>query len=232
MNLADRLRRINQYALGMRDSFLPAVFAEIFGGDPLLNRKHWTVLPLAEVCLKITDGTHFSPPQSLEGYPYVTAKNIKPGKIDVENMTYVSEKDHREIYSRCDPKLEDVLYIKDGATTGLAVVNRLPYEFSMLSSVALIRPDQKKIISEYLEGYLNYPSVHGWVVNQMKGGAIKRLTIERLLEFKLPVPQLVLQQRYSNIVKKFRKLQAMQIEELRQAEHLFQSLLHKAFSEN
>jgi type I restriction enzyme S subunit len=69
----------------------------------------------------------------------ITAKNIKEGRLDLTNITYLGEEAHREIYSRCDVKPGDVLYIKDGATTGMAAVNRLEEEFSLLSSVGVFR---------------------------------------------------------------------------------------------
>ena len=55
------------------------------------------------------------------------------------NPTYVSEEDHKSIYSRCNPKYGDVIYIKDGATTGIAAVNPYGFEFGMLSSLAIIK---------------------------------------------------------------------------------------------
>jgi type I restriction enzyme S subunit len=110
----------------------------------------WKTMPLAEACEKITDGTHHSPPIQPAGIPYVTAKHIKADGPDFfSDPWFVSENDHREIFSRCDPKPGDVLYIKDGATTGIAAVNRYAFEFSMLSSVALLRPKAAVLTPEF-----------------------------------------------------------------------------------
>ena len=73
---------------------------------------------------------------------YVTAKNIKSGGLDLSNITYVNEEVHREIYNRCNPEKGDILYIKDGATCGISTINNLDVEFSLLSSVALIKPNK------------------------------------------------------------------------------------------
>lgn len=56
-------------------------------------------------------------------YKYITAKNIKASGFDFSNITYVPEAVHRPIFERCNPEQGDVLYIKDGATTGIAIVN-------------------------------------------------------------------------------------------------------------
>jgi len=46
----------------------------------------------------------------------------------------------------------------------------------------------------------------------------------------VPVPPLPLQQKFATIVRRFERLRAQQREAERQAEHLFQTLLHRAFS--
>ena len=49
-------------------------------------------------------------------------------------------------------------------------------------------------------------------------------------EFLIPVPPLPLQQKFAALVERVECLRAVQREALRQAEHLFASLLHRAFS--
>ena len=80
---------------------------------------------------------------------YVTAKNIKTDGVLLDGITYVSKEVHDEVYSRCDPSLGDVLYIKDGATTGIATINQVKEPFSMLPSVALLKPSDA-IFNRYL----------------------------------------------------------------------------------
>jgi len=64
--------------------------------------KQWQWVSLGGILLKLTDGTHHSPPNNSTGeYKYVTAKNIKSNGIDLTNITYVSADVHRAIYERC-----------------------------------------------------------------------------------------------------------------------------------
>lgn len=101
----------------------------------------WAWTRLSSIFLKITDGTHHSPDSFPFGdYKYITAKNIKQEGIILDNITYVNADIHKEIFSRCNPQFGDILYIKDGATSGIVTVNNLYEEFSMLSSVALLKP--------------------------------------------------------------------------------------------
>ena len=163
--------------------------------EMLEPKEGWEEKTLKETCSVITDGTHHSPINTANGkYKYVTAKNIKPWGLDLRNITFVSEDVHKEIVSRCCPQKGDVLYIKDGATTGIAIVNPLDEEFSLLSSVALIRPDNNIMLSEYLCFALNSPSIYEQTRSQMDGAAITRVTLVKIKGFTIPLPSLSEQQ--------------------------------------
>ena len=140
---ADAAREKRRQANVFTEQFLHSAFIEMFG-DPVKNEKKFDIKSLDVVCDKISDGTHFSPPNTENGkYKYITAKNIKKHGFDLSNLTYIDEQHHKEIYRRCNPEFGDVLYIKDGATTGIAMVNTLNEEFSLLSSVALFKLNSK-----------------------------------------------------------------------------------------
>ncbi len=164
--------------------------------EMLEPKDGWMEKTLKEVCSLITDGTHHSPPNDEKGkYKYITAKNIRIWGLDTSNITYVSEEIHKEIIARCNPKKGDVLYIKDGATTGIAIVNPLEEEFSMLSSVALIRPYKDVLSSEFLCYTLNSPSIYNQARNQMDGAAITRVTLVKIKGFVVSIPPIIEQQR-------------------------------------
>lgn len=146
-----------------------------------VGMESWRTISFKDVCKKITDGTHHSPINTENGeYMYITAKNIKENGIDLANVTFVSKDVHEEIYSRCDVQYGDVLYIKDGATTGIATVNTIKKPFSLLSSVAVLRPDKKQILSEYMAYNLNSSKTKTMMINSMSGNAITRLTLSKI----------------------------------------------------
>ncbi len=59
----------------------------------------------------------------------------------------------------------------------------------------------------------------------------RMITKGKLEELVLIKPPLTLQQKFAALVELVERLRAAQREALRQAEHLFQTLLHRAFSE-
>ncbi|MBK9640190.1 MAG: restriction endonuclease subunit S [Saprospiraceae bacterium] len=226
---ADAARQKRIEANQLTDQFLQSAFLEMFG-DPVRNEKGWEVKELENVCNKVADGTHFSPPNSEVGeFKYITAKNIKKYGFDFSSLTFIDEKHHKEIYRRCNPEYGDVLYIKDGVTTGIAMVNTLKEEFSLLSSVALFKLNNK-INSQYLSHYLNSQSVYDSIRRSMGGAAITRLTLEKLKRIKVALPPLPLQQKYANIVERVEQLRVKQRESEKELENLFQSLMQKYFS--
>jgi len=166
----------------------------------------WAWVRLGEGTVKITDGTHHSPINSDTGdYLYISAKNIKNDGILLSNASYVTKESHTEIYSRCDPEYGDILYIKDGATTGVATINNLKSPFSMLSSVALLKlPPQ--LINTFLLSILRSPYFYAEMRAGMTGVAITRVTLTKLIDTPIPLPPLLEQRR---IVAKIDHLMAL-----------------------
>ena len=155
----------------------------------------WCWCKITDVVDKLTDGTHNSPKSYPSGaYMYVTAKNIKRDGIDVSNITYVTEDIHREIYSRCNPEKGDILYIKDGATCGISTINNLDKEFSLLSSVALIKPN-RNILNTYLNLFLQSDFCYRNVRDSMKGVGITRIVLKQMELWCIPLPPIAEQKR-------------------------------------
>lgn len=195
-----RILALYQQQLQNLDEIIRARFVELFG-DPVSNPLGWEKRTLKEICIKLNDGTHFSPESFETGeYKYITAKNIKMSGFDFSNITYVPEEVHRPIYERCNPEYGDVLYIKDGATTGIAMVNTLEEEFTLLSSVALLKQDRTIINGYFLTSLLNNKDMYLNIRNNMGGAAITRLTIAKLNAIKVIVPPIRIQNQFADFV--------------------------------
>ena len=199
-------------------------------GDPIKNTNQYKKEKLANLCIKITDGTHHSPPIVKEGIPYITAKHLNKGGLDFfKDPTYVSLEDHQKIYERCNPEKGDVLYIKDGATTGIAAINHYDFEFSMLSSLALIKVDFNKLNNYYLTHFLNNERVFRKITSGMNGGAIKRLTLKKINNIEVVVPPIELQNQFAGIIKKIEIQKELLQKSLEELENNFNSLMQRAF---
>ncbi len=150
--------------------------------------EEWGVKAAAELCIKIQDGTHFSPKIKGNDYLYVTSKNIGHGTLDVSDAGRIDSEQHRTIYSRCDVKKGDLLLTKDGANTGNAAINHLNEEFSLLSSVAILRFDCKFHVPEFYLQYILSSTGKECILKLMSGNAITRLTLDTIRQLRFLEP--------------------------------------------
>lgn len=231
LDTADSLRQKDQQLVERYTALSQSLFLEMFG-DPVTNPMGWEIAKLKDVCTKITDGTHHSPELIETGVPYVTAKHVKDYGLDFDTKpTYVSQQDHEEIYKRCSPEYGDLLYIKDGATTGIACINTFKEPISLLSSLALLKSNQKVINNYYLCNWLNHNGVKNKLTREyMSGAAIQRYTLAKINSFTLMVPPIELQNQFAEHIQ-FIEAQKQQAQAcLEKSEALFNSLLQRAFT--
>ncbi|MTJ33571.1 restriction endonuclease subunit S [Dolichospermum sp. UHCC 0260] len=207
------------------ESYLNSIFTQKGDG--------WEEKKLGDVC-QVKDGTHFSPKNSEDGkYMYITAKNIKPYYIDLTKITFISEEDHQKIYSRCPVKKGDVLYIKDGATAGIAAINNFEEEFSLLSSVAVFKTSSQ-ILNTYLVHYANSNLGRKNFLGYIDGAAITRLTLTKLNNVFIPIAPLYAQQeivtKLDELSAETQRLENIYRQKIAALKELKQSILQKAFT--
>jgi type I restriction enzyme, S subunit len=169
----------------MEQQKIPAGYKQTEVG---LIPEDWDVKLGSEVFIKIQDGTHFSPKTGGNDYLYVTSKNIKYGVFDLTNVEHIDEKQHEIIYKRCDVKYGDILLTKDGANTGNAAINDLEEEFSLLSSVAVLRINNKINSVQFCLQQILSGAFQKKVQDEMSGNAITRLTLDKIKKLKFFVP--------------------------------------------
>jgi type I restriction enzyme S subunit len=162
------------------------------------DAPEWEIRTLRSVCERIMDGTHFSPRTKSGPRPYLTSKNIRDGWIDLSTASYISEEEHREIYARCPVRKLDVLLTKDGANTGNRAINTLDFEFSLLSSVAVLRGVASLLSQRFLYQSIASDSLQATILNSMSGQAITRITLEKLGNYTIPLPGFTEQQRIAD----------------------------------
>jgi type I restriction enzyme, S subunit len=151
--------------------------------------EDWRAVSAADACSKIQDGTHFSPKISGNDYLYLTSKNIRRGFLDLSTADRIDAAQHQKIYRRCDVKQGDILLTKDGASTGNAALNTLHEQFSLLSSVAFLRPHVGQYSSAYLLQQILSSEGQRQIKDAMSGNAITRLTLGKIKKLRFPVPR-------------------------------------------
>lgn len=110
----------------------------------------WIEADLASISEKITDGEHITPPRQDDGVYLLSARNVMNGYLDLSQVDFISEETHKKICKRIKPEEEDILLSCSGT---IGRVCRVPrgIDFSLVRSVAIIKPDRNKILPIYLE---------------------------------------------------------------------------------
>lgn len=227
LDKADTIRRKRQQAIKLADDFLRSVFLEMFG-DPVTNPKGWDLLTLDEVCSKITDGEHGTVARVESGRPYLMARNIdKHGNLDLTEISYISDADHKKIYKRCGAERGDILLVCVGATIGKALIVPEMEEFSLARSVALLKP-KDKTSSQYLLYLIKSAGIQQKFVSSGNSSAQAGLYLGKIKALKIPFPPLELQADFSVVETRIKSILSKY--ECGQSAPLFESLSQKAFS--
>ena len=191
----------------------------------------WVWVKLDNLCSKITDGTHKTPKYTDSGVPFISVKDIYDNQVSFNNIKFISQEEHNELYKRCNPEYDDILLTKSG-TIGRTAVIKTKTEFSLFVSVALLKNYKNVIDSNYLS--LNIQDFFNKInISQtIKGGVIKNYHISDMKEQLIPLPPLEEQQEIVRILdevleneKKVKEL--LELEE--RIDVLEKSILNKAF---
>lgn len=206
------------------DQLTQSVFLEMFG-DPVTN-KTWERRLLKDIA-DVRDGTHDSPKYVPSGYPLVTSKNIKNGKIDLSNVNYISEEDFININKRSKVDIGDIIMPMIGTIGNPIIVDEQP-NFA-IKNVALIKFNNPLVVNIYLK-YLLDSHYLDYILNKNKrGGTQKFLSLTDIRNMEIPLPPRDLQDKFSEIVKKVDSQKAILHKSLRELEKNFNSLMQRAF---
>lgn len=224
---ADRLRRLRRYALELSAGYLQAVFVEMFG-DPLRNPKDFPLTEFGDIC-ETRLGKMLDAKQQTGLYKrlYLRNENVQWGRFDLTKVFEMDfdEKDRAEFRLRKG----DVL-ICEGGEVGRSAIwkDELP-ECYYQKALHRVRPKPKLANSEFIFGLMLCLAKFGGLGDFTSQVTIAHLTGEKLKTIVFPLPPLQLQQQFAEVVHKLERLRAQQEEAARQAEHLFQTLLQRAF---
>lgn len=193
-------------------------FVEMFG-TPVTNNKKWETVPLKQACSLITDGSHFSPEAEENGeYPMLSVKDMGENNFNYDECKYIGKETFNNLVSNgCCPQKNDVLVAKDGSYWKKAFVVNEDKKQVLLSSIAILRPDNQKISSRFLRDYVLSKEITSLVDRQfVTGTALKRVILKGIREIPIYLPPIELQKKYEK-----------QINQLDKSKFLLQKILEK-----
>lgn len=164
----------------------------------------WEWVRLQSVTSKITDGDHKTPSRIECGMRMLSAKNVRDGFVDFTNCDFISNDDYLKSRERCLPETGDLMIVSVGGTIGRSSLVPEDSEFSIVRSVALIKP--LHINGYYLKYLSDSPLLQNSIHEKKRGGAQPCLYLSEICKFPLPLPPI---QEQARIVAKVDELMAI-----------------------
>lgn len=103
--------------------------------------ESWKWVRMKQVASIITDGEHSTPKRikDFDGYYLLSARNVRDGYIQLDDVDYVDKDEYLRLAKRCNPKKGDVL-ISCSGSVGRCTVVEDNNNYVMVRSAAVISP--------------------------------------------------------------------------------------------
>lgn len=224
---ADRLRRLRRFALEMSESFLPAMFSKMFG-DPVSNPMGWDKKPLREIC-SIRRGAS---PRPIEKFLNGSVPWIKIGDGTKGDRIYIksteecvtSEGAAKSVFL----KKGTLIFANCGVSCGFARL--LKIDGCIHDGWLAFEDYEKHLDPIFFLKTINQVTLY--LRSLAPEGTQPNLNTGIMGDFEIIVPPMSDQKRFASVVLNHERFRCVQIESLRQVDHLFETLLHNAFNEN
>lgn len=194
------------------DELVKARFVEMFGTlhD---NENRFNIVTIEEVCSIIKDGTHQTPrytEDKINGYKFLSSKDVMSQKIDWKNIKYIPKDLHEKLYASIQPQRNDILMSKNGVNYGVAAVNDTDEVFDIYVSLALLRPKQL-IDPVFFRCVINSIETKRQFDMSIKGIGVPNLHLGEIKKTKIILPPMELQKQFVTFVKQIDKSRLLNI---------------------
>jgi len=158
------------------------------------------VVNLEELCTGIIDCPHSTPKWQDKGIPVIRNYNLKYGKIDCANLSFVSEEDYKERVKRAIPEESDIIISRE-APMGVVGIVPKGFQCCLGQRLVLLKIDKSKCLPKYLLYTLmsEYVQLQIRRINQT-GSIVSNLNISSLRELKIPLHSFEEQKKIANIL--------------------------------
>ena len=152
--------------------------------------KHWEIRKLSTLTSILTCGLASTPiyVDDEDGVPFLSAQNVKPGRIVLDKFNYISREHHLQLTKNRKPEKGDLLVTRVGAGIGEAAIVDVDFEFSVYVSLTHIRTTHE-LNNEYLmyffeTAYAKFKNQEGTPL----GGGQGNLNVKNLEKYRFPLP--------------------------------------------
>ncbi|MCK9593162.1 MAG: restriction endonuclease subunit S [Methanoregula sp.] len=176
------------------------------------------------------DGVHGTPSPSQDGPVFLGIKNLTDdGKFDFSDIRHISEEEFARWTKRILPKEGDVVFTYEATLHRYAIIPR-GFRGCLGRRLALIKPDNKKIVTKYLFYYFFSEEWRNTInKNIFSGATVDRIPIMRFPNFEITVPPLPTQRKIAAILSAYDDLIENNTRRIRILEEMAQAIYREWF---
>ena len=137
----------------------------------------------------VTDCKHITAKFVSNGYPLASIREVQSRVVDLTNAKQTTEYYYSQLIEGGRKPIPGDLIMSRNATVGeIAQVVESHPPFSMGQDVCLLRKKRESHSSSYLQSVFKSPIITDQLMNLMVGSTFKRVNIEQIRNFKVPMP--------------------------------------------
>lgn len=185
---------------------------------------------LADICLKITDGSH-NPPGGVDKSEYLmlSSKNVYDDCITFDEARFLSKSDFEIENKRTDIKPGDVLLTIVGTVGRAAVVHDNVGNIALQRSVAVLKPNHKKCCSRYLMYALI--ANRRFFEGEARGVAQKGIYLKQLEKTEVELPRISVQIQIVELLDKVQSTISARKQQLSELDNLVKARFVEMFGD-
>lgn len=219
----DLLKRQNKTLEAMAETVFRQLFIEEASED-------WEEVTLADVCTRITDGSHSSPASVESGYSMASVKDMHDWGINELTCRKIADEDYEALVKAdCKALKGDILIAKDGSYLKHVFLLEESLNVVLLSSIAMLRPNGV-YNAMLLTLFLKLDSTHELMQNIVTGAVIPRIVLKDFRKFPIQLPPKALQEKAVEVIEPIFKKCWENNRQIQTLEKLRDALLPKLIS--
>ena len=200
-------------------------------GDPVQNPMGWKQRQLQDVCNAIVDCPHSTPNYSKEntGFMCIRTNIIRPTGLNWDDIEYISENEFYKRVSRRQPRIGDIVYLREGGILGIAAIINRNVNVALGQRTMLLSPNYEICNSIYVCETMNMKSFFNKALEKMGGSASPHINVADIKAFPISIPPIELQNDFAAFVHQIDKSKFAVQKSLEKAETLYKSLMQEYF---
>ena len=161
----------------------------------------WEQRKLGDTNTYFTDGNYgeaYPKPSDMtdssEGVPFLTGGNLKGGRLDITDASYITKEKHEKLTSGHLVE-DDIVIAVRGSLGALGYVNKGNSGWNINSQLAILRTDKTELSGKYLLQFLLSGNGQIELIKRQTGSALKQLPINAIKDVDIPITSIEEQQK-------------------------------------